>query len=579
MCPLPMEEPAETAQHLWDGSVVITRTTRQRLVPRTATPAESRWQFCVPQGLGTETAARLLAGDAWYSEVLRSMSLVTALAKSPRIMAAVVTAAVAIALLWVALLRAFTKATLHAQFMLVGLVATAAGSVSLAFGLELLLAEERANSESGGSSRAVVAVFQQVLARMTVLVPPTGPIPFRLDYTLSEYVGVSRPTLLVVCGITLLCIGCLWLLVYLLSRNTISAAADCTKEACRLVFRSPSLLLLIPLLDVALHIAVLVGSGTGLAYVLATATVNPRSLKVLGENVVGVHRGIEWSAELVRGALCWVFAFLWYSELITSLRSFVLSYMAMTWYFRPKKRLAQSLPLLSGMSAALFYHLGSLALGSFVMACIRAAQWSLLVLHRIVGERAEASSCRSGGPSQRCLGCLHVAVQLAKELARRVSNSAYTELALCSSCLVSASWDAAGLLASSPGLVAVRTLVLRPILWLSSAAYAAAFGWCVWAVLASAGPAPSSSSLPIGTWLPPAIVAECEKLGSPAAAAAVAAIVAFVLVREFSAIVDEIADAVLYCFLWDRSDGTVDAQAAPPSFKALVGTMVKPART
>jgi len=127
--------------------------------------------------------------------------------------------------------------------------------------------------------------------------------------------------------------------------------------------------------------------------------------------------------------------------------------------------------------------------------------------------------------------------------------------------------------------VAVRTLVLRPILWLSSAAYAAAFGWCVWAVLASAGPAPSSSSLPIGTWLPPAIVAECEKLGSPAAAAAVAAIVAFVLVREFSAIVDEIADAVLYCFLWDRSDGTVDAQAAPPSFKALVGTMVKPART
>jgi len=123
-------------------------------------------------------------------------------------------------------------------------------------------------------------------------------------------------------------------------------------------------------------------------------------------------------------------------------------------------------------------------------------------------------------------------------------------------------------------------LVLRPILWLSSAAYAVAFGWCVWVVLASAVPPTGGSlSLPVGTWLPPALAAEREKLGSPAAAATVAAIVAFVLVREFSAIVDEIADAVLYCFLWDRADGTVDAQAAPPSFKALVGTMVKPART
>jgi len=261
---------------------------------------------------------------------------------------------------------------------------------------------------------------------MTVLVPPTGPIPFRLDYTLSEYVGVSRPTLLVVCGITLLCIGCLWLLVYLLSRNTISAAADCTKEACRLVFRSPSLLLLIPLLDVALHIAVLVGSGTGLAYVLATATVNPRSLKVLGENVVGVHRGIEWSAELVRGALCWVFAFLWYSELITSLRSFVLSYMAMTWYFRPKKttctkppiavRYVRSIILPSGFSSAWFLRDGLHPCCPVVVAgvaphCGRACRGFFLPLRRPEPAMSWLPSCRcatcEGACSARKQQCIH----------------------------------------------------------------------------------------------------------------------------------------------------------------------------
>mmetsp|Transcript_107578 Transcript_107578/g.335427 ORF Transcript_107578/g.335427 Transcript_107578/m.335427 type:complete len:709 (-) Transcript_107578:204-2330(-) len=559
MCPVLSQEDAETEENLSNGSVVLMKVTRHLLTPLQAGATHRRWRFCVPKGLGPAGLASLVAGSSWQQYFFQQAGHVAALFDAPWLVASLAACAVLIGLVWVVLLSRFAEALLRTQFLFGGVSLTTVGML-------LLIRAIAATSRSGGRLATLLSTASPQLqgaAQDIDQLISTGLEAKPLRGLLHAHLGFVGPTSQACIGLALTSLGVGVLIWFSFAKRMISVAADCSREAYKVAFRSPSLVLL-PLLEVLLYVVILLETMYSLALLLSSADVKPRDLEIFSQRIVGIHRSIHWNFELVLQALCWIFAFLWLSEMVTALRSFILSKAAVTWYFDPTSgRRCCRLPILEGTLTAITYHLGSLALGAFVMAGLRAFHWMFMVLHRVLGERKESSRCLRG-----CLACFEFLITVARGLARHLSASAYTDLAITSSPLISASCDAAKILADGAGLTAIRSIFLRPVITTGNLAFAAAFSFGVWTLLDEL-----RDGRGLASELPKVLVAEAAELGSTTPLAVLAGVVAFSVVRAFTSLVEDIADAVLYCYLWDRSDGVVDAEAVPPSFKILVGKM------
>lgn len=562
MCPVLSLEAAETEEKLANGSVVVTEVTRHLLTPLTANATHRRWGFCVPQGIGAGALEGLVAGNGWQEYLFQEAGHIAALTSAPVLVASLLLCAILTALLWVVLLKQFTEVLLRVQFLLSGVAFTASGLLLLT---RALVAASRSSGRVAALLKATTPKLQGAAEGVDQLFS-TGLEAVQLQGLISDHLGFVGPTTQGCIGLLLAATGMGVLIWYTFSRRMIAVAADCSHEACKVAFRSPSLALL-PLLEGVLYISVLLETLYSLAMLLSTADAKPKDIEIFSHRIAGIHRSIVWDYELVLQSLCWIFALLWLSELVTALRSFVLSKVAVTWYFGPASgRHCFRLPILDGTVTALTYHLGSLALGAFVMACLRAFHWFFMALHKVVGEKQKENRCL-----RCCFGCFEFLISMARGLARHLSTNAYTDLAITSSSWLTASHEAAEVMVKGAGLLAIRSMFLRPVVFIGNLAYAAAFSWGAWVLLDK-----FDDGDYLATKLPEVLATERAVLGSPAALAVLAGIVAFVVVRAFTAIVDDIADAVLYCYLWDRSDGSVDAPAVPSSFKDLVGTMAVP---
>mmetsp|Transcript_166328 Transcript_166328/g.528426 ORF Transcript_166328/g.528426 Transcript_166328/m.528426 type:complete len:162 (-) Transcript_166328:499-984(-) len=151
------------------------------------------------------------------------------------------------------------------------------------------------------------------------------------------------------------------------------------RESCIALLRHPSLLVVLPMVEIPLQALAAAGALYGAVLVASGAEVSASSIHVLGETILGVPRSIAWTARTLGGVLCWAFAFLWYQELIAALRSFVLSYTAVKWYFAKE---TTHFPIVRASFVGLFYHSGSLIFGAFQLALIRMVLWILRIFHK-----------------------------------------------------------------------------------------------------------------------------------------------------------------------------------------------------
>merc|ERR1719473_2575731 len=100
--------------------------------------------------------------------------------------------------------------------------------------------------------------------------------------------------------------------------------------------------------------------------------------------VSGIYREFTLSDTQKGYFLYWLLGLFWVQELVTAIGLYVIAYSVTLWYFSPKDesggKHAPAFPLCKGCSNGIFYHLGSLAFGAFLIALCRWIQFILSYL-------------------------------------------------------------------------------------------------------------------------------------------------------------------------------------------------------
>lgn len=494
LCPLPHE--GEELEERSGEEVLLTSVTRQRLVPEEAVPTRRVQNFCVPEDLGPQALLDQLLGaeSGWPSRLLQAAGSLASLAAVPRLLSALLLAAVLSSVLWVLLVRASVRAFTWALLAL----------SSLAF------------AGLGGT-----------------LLAGRGALSQQLD-ELQPGSKAALGALLTVVGL------CVLPHFYYMNREKLGEAVKAVSDGCAIVLSMP-LLALLPLLELLLRLGLLLAALAGAVVLLSAAEVRPSHAHIFGQVVAGVPRSFEVTLELVAGLLYVGFALVWYQELVSALSTFVISRTTVMAYFEPSWRAPSTL-------TAAVSHLGSLILGASTAAC-------LLVPRRL-------------------------------GLARELSHRAYMDMAITASPLFDASRHSSSLLAGSALVLATRSILLQLVLQLGSLAFAAGCGLAAHALLAAAQRGSyDQGTVSLWAWqllatadagLPDAIAAELSTLGDPTAAAAAMGGTSYLLVQSFTTVIDRVADAVLYCSLWDKQSGAT-ARRVPDRFRNVIAASAQTA--
>lgn len=165
-------------------------------------------------------------------------------------------------------------------------------------------------------------------------------------------------------GMILLVLGLLFLITVCCLRSAVEKAVLCIEAACDCLFAEPTLLLE-PLLNLALRVALWGTMLVGLMWVITAGKVKKEQ----------VYRSFEYTPEQWVAIIFYVVMMIWVNDVCNALDQYVVAYATSRWYFTPyEHNVKRGVPFCAiglGYTTAFAYHLGSLALGGFIIASVR----------------------------------------------------------------------------------------------------------------------------------------------------------------------------------------------------------------
>lgn len=135
---------------------------------------------------------------------------------------------------------------------------------------------------------------------------------------------------------------------------------------------------------------------------------------------------------------------LWHVAFIQNLSNFVLVGVACLWYFAPNRNNLGS-PIITMFSWALFYHIGTIAFGAFLLALVWAVQ---IILEYIYKKVKEAQGDKSGSLTW-IVNCCRCCAQCFERIIKYINKHAYVETVLKSIGFCSASMNAFSIITSN----------------------------------------------------------------------------------------------------------------------------------
>jgi len=303
-------------------------------------------------------------------------------------------------------------------------------------------------------------------------------------------------------------------------------AVGCIEAACECMFQEPTLLLE-PFISLASKAFTLVIMGLGFVTLAACGNV------VAGEN--GVMRSFSWSPEEYGYAAYMVFMLLWLLELSSATSQYVLAWATQMWYFTPyvnsEKIDVPSWSICKGYANAITFHLGTLALGSLLIAFLRFIRMVLAYL----ASTAQAQGNCVGACIAKCCVCF---ISCFKNFIEFLNKNAYMDVAITSEGFCASAVRAMEIIGSEVPAVALLN------------------GAQVIFQIAGMG---------IITSVPTILVyIACKRMPTfsdpqsslyveePKWVAVAAAIVSGVIAASFMVVFDTVGDTILYCFATDE---------------------------
>jgi hypothetical protein len=135
---------------------------------------------------------------------------------------------------------------------------------------------------------------------------------------------------------------------------------------------SVQMLLVMPVFEIAVKLLFTISWVYGASYVLSNGEISGSEVVIGGHTLHGLVRTFHYNVWQILAIIMYGVAYFWGLEFISMVFQFAISFAVSTWYFTPC-RMDMSKPEIgpetwkSGFYYAIFYHLGSLALGAAVL--------------------------------------------------------------------------------------------------------------------------------------------------------------------------------------------------------------------
>eukprot|EP00927_Polykrikos_kofoidii_P008087 TRINITY_DN13345_c0_g2_i1.p1 TRINITY_DN13345_c0_g2~~TRINITY_DN13345_c0_g2_i1.p1 ORF type:complete len:694 (-),score=111.93 TRINITY_DN13345_c0_g2_i1:216-2039(-) len=336
-------------------------------------------------------------------------------------------------------------------------------------------------------------------------------------------------------------------------RSVIETALGCVEAACECMFNECDLLIQ-PVVDMLLRFTCFIGLLYGFVYVISIGNIEASSsVTVAGHSVAGVGRSFQYSEEEQYMIIYYIFGYFWIMELFHALGQFVISYMVVLWYYTRKgendrKKLVVG-ALCRGYGAGVV-HLGSLAVGSFLIATCRMARL-------ILGFIAKQSEAAGNGALACIAKALMCCVDCFKRFLEYINKNAYIDVAINSNSFMTAAVNSFQFIMKQGVSIVFLNGACTVFVLAGVSLITLITGYGSYLFVTNYEPYMSDSS--------------DLYVSDPQVVAAAAGAVGLVISLCFMMVFDTTADTLLYCFVWNKNQDPAGVHFyAPATLSNLV---------
>eukprot|EP00928_Gymnodinium_smaydae_P071382 TRINITY_DN54994_c0_g1_i1.p1 TRINITY_DN54994_c0_g1~~TRINITY_DN54994_c0_g1_i1.p1 ORF type:complete len:525 (+),score=125.32 TRINITY_DN54994_c0_g1_i1:108-1682(+) len=346
-------------------------------------------------------------------------------------------------------------------------------------------------------------------------------------------IGSEQQTFYAGCGC--LGLGAVLACIVCCSIGSMETAIGLIKTACDCINAMPSMLL-VPLIDVLTKAALMIVMFAGLLQLMSCGDVTSTG---------GMLKQFSFTAVEYGYLAFYVFMMIWVSELVTSFSQFVVAYAGQAWYFTPykngSKSGAPSCAIFTGYLLAGSAHVGSLLLGSFLIATLRFIR---MCLEQVVRQSKASGNCvlEVIGSIMACIvACFERVVEF-------VNKTAYIEIAINGTAFCPSAQTAIAVMVKEAGATAI----------LHGATFVLQFAG-VGAIAFGTGAITMQIVQRISPFNDPASE---HFVSDPMFVAGVATLCGAVIGVAFMIVFDTVADTMLFCFAADAKKSKAEASAS-----------------
>lgn len=228
-----------------------------------------------------------------------------------------------------------------------------------------------------------------------------------------------------------------------------------------------------------------------------------------------------------------IFGGLWITQFLVAFEYMVVASCIASWYWSRKKTLNLfGFPILKALFRVLFYHAGTVAFGSLIVAII---QFIRLLFEKLVRELEMAH--KGGTIITGCIWYIRIILWIFEKIVKYINKNAYIQTAMYGTSFICAAKDAMVLILRNPIQIGVITTLANIVMFiakLSIAFITALFGYAI----------ASQTTFLIDN-------ANASPIHSPVLVAFVAFIIGFLVGSLFMVILETAIDTITQCYLID----------------------------
>lgn len=247
----------------------------------------------------------------------------------------------------------------------------------------------------------------------------------------------------------LFAIGGLLVILFLFMRKRIHLAMGCVKEASRAVARMP-LLVLFPVVQ---GLGLLVFMVAWTVYAVNLASLGDLQVQEFNAGVTSVSvRYFEFSDFVFKCGWYMLFCFFWTSQFIIALGEIIFALSIAKWYFSREKANIGTCTVVESIGITLWYHSGTAAFGSLLIAIIKMIRAFLAYLQKKAEEMDSSIAKAVICCFQCCFYCLEKCMKF-------LNKNAYIQTAIFSTSFCTSAKEAFFLILRNAARIAAITYV------------------------------------------------------------------------------------------------------------------------